>query len=137
MNAEHERRTLTVRLGATERTRRETHDRIAAMERGEDVESRHVLVLEDEGDLARLVSETNLELLRAIRRHEPASMRATAALVGRDHKEVHRNLTELAALGVVEFEQDGRAKRPLVRFDAIEIEVRMTDDESEPESVAV
>lgn len=121
-------RTLTVRIDAAERTRHEARERIAAMEAGEAVESRHVLVLESEADLARLVSETNLELLRAIRRHEPASMRETATLVERDHKEVHRNLSELETLGVVEFEQDGRAKRPIVRFDDIEIDIAIGSD---------
>jgi predicted transcriptional regulator len=127
-------RTLTVRIDAAERTRREARERIAAMERGEDTESRHVLVLEDETALARLVSETNIELLRAIRNHEPTSMRETAALVERDHKEVHRNLTELETLGIVAFEREGRAKRPVVRFDAIEIDIPVLAGEEETET---
>ena len=127
-------RTLTVRIDAAERTRREARERIAAMERGEDTESRHVLVLEDDADLARLVSETNIELLRAIRNHEPTSMRETAVLVERDHKEVHRNLTELETLGIIEFERDGRAKRPIVRFDAIEIDIPVTAEDSDTET---
>lgn len=131
----HER-TLTVRIDAAERTRREARERIAAMERGEDRESRHVLVLEDEADLARLVSETNIELLRAIRNHEPTSMRETAALVERDHKEVHRNLTELETLGIIEFEREGRAKRPVVRFDAIEIDIPVIAGDGETETDA-
>jgi predicted transcriptional regulator len=127
-------RTLTVRIDAAERTRREARERIAAMERGEDIESRHVLVLEDDAALARLVSETNIELLRAIRNHEPTSMRETAALVERDHKEVHRNLTELETLGIVEFEREGRAKRPVVRFDAIEIDIPVLTERDETET---
>ncbi|MDR5674766.1 hypothetical protein RH858_16725, partial [Halalkaliarchaeum sp. AArc-GB] len=73
----------------------------------------------------RLLSPANLQLLRAIREHEPESMREAADVVDRDFKEVHRNLTELEALNVVEFETDGRAKRPIVRFDEIDVEVSL------------
>ncbi|EMA17170.1 HVO_A0114 family putative DNA-binding protein [Haloarcula amylolytica] len=117
--------TLTVRVGDGTTTKEQTCERIRAMERGEDIEVRHVLVLEDESDLQRLFSPANLALLRAIREHEPESMRETATLVGRDFKEVHRNLTELETLNVIEFEQSGRSKRPVVRFDEIDIEVSL------------
>ncbi len=117
--------TLTVRVGDGMTTKEQTRERIRAMERGEDLEDRHVLVLEDESDLQRLLSPANLALLRTIREHEPESMRETADLVGRDFKEVHRNLTELETLNVIEFEQSGRSKRPVVRFDEIDIEVSL------------
>lgn len=123
-----EPRTLTVRVGQAERTRQEALDRVCAAERGEGVAERHVLDFEDEADLARLVSETNLELLRAIAEEDPESMRQVEETVGRDHKEVHRNLTELEALGVVEFVEEGRAKRPIVRFDELEITIPIRRD---------
>lgn len=117
--------TLIVRVGDGEQTKQETRDRLRALEAGEDIEDRHVLVLDDEADLQRLLSPTNLELLRAIREHEPESMRAAADLVDRDFKEVHRNLTELGTLNVIEFERSGRSKRPIVRFDEIDAEITL------------
>lgn len=126
-----ETKTLIVRLGDGSKTRQEARDRVRAMERGEAVADRHVLVLDDEADLHRLLSPVNLALLRAIRRHEPESMRATADLVDRDFSDVHRNLTELEALNVVEFASEGRAKRPVVRFDEIDIEVSLDPDETD------
>lgn len=119
--------TLTVRIDDEGRTRAEARERVKSLADGEDVDERHVLVLDDESDLHRLLRPTNLALLRAIREQEPESMRAAAELVDRDFKEVHRNLTELEALNVVAFEQAGRAKRPIVRFDEIDIEVSLTD----------
>ena len=116
--------TLTIRLDAAEDVRREARKRIAALERGEEVDDQHVLVLEDETELARLLRPANVELLSAIRTHEPESMRRAAELVDRDFKEVHRNLTELANLNVIELERDGRAKRPVLRYDALDIEVQ-------------
>ena len=116
-------KTLTVRLGDGDDERDALLEDVAAMERGEDIEDRHVL--DDEADLHRLLSPTNLGLLRAIRQHKPESMREAAELVERDFKEVHRNLTELEALHVIELEQEGRSKRPVVRFDEIDVEVSL------------
>ncbi len=126
-DTEAEPRTLYVRVDDADRTRAETREAIAAMERGESVADKHVLDLETEADLARLVSETNLELLRTIAQQSPQSMRETATLVERDFKEVHRNLRELAEFGVIEFEEDGRAKRPVIRFDELVIDIPVGD----------
>jgi predicted transcriptional regulator len=124
--------TLEVRLDGENQTDELLAD-VQAMERGEDVPERHVLVLENEAELHRLLSPANLELLRAIRQHDPESMRAAANLVDRDFKEVHRNLTELDALNVIDLVKDGKSKRPVVRFD--EIDINLSLDSNGTESV--
>lgn len=48
--------------------------------------------------------------MRVIRDESPESIRKTARLVGRDKKNVHEELTTLEALGVIRFEDNGRAK---------------------------
>jgi predicted transcriptional regulator len=118
-----------VRVGRTEQTRQEAREKIAALERGEDVEDMLVLNLPNYAELARLMREKNLELLRVLVQHDPASIREAAELVDRDYKEVHRNLNELKTLGVVEFEDVGRSKQPVVHFDELEIDVSLTDPE--------
>ena len=125
-----ESKTLEVRLDGENQTDKLLAD-IQAMERGEDVPDRHVLVLDSEAELQRLLSPSNLDLLRAIRQHEPESMRATAELVDRDFKEVHRNLTELDALNVIDLIEEGRSKRPVVRFDEIDINLSLDSDGTE------
>lgn len=123
------RTTLHVRVGEGDRLRREARDRLRAAERGEDLEDADpVLNFESFADFARLMSEVNLQLLRAVARDEPESIRQAAGLVDRDYKEVHRNLTELEALGVIEFVEEGRSKRPVVPFDEIDVELSMTDE---------
>jgi predicted transcriptional regulator len=116
--------TLEVRLDSDEQNSELLED-IRALERGDEVEERHVLVLDNETELQRLLSPSNLELLRTIRSHEPDSMRAAADLVDRDFKQVHRNLTELDALNVIDLQKEGRSKRPVVRFDEIDIELSL------------
>lgn len=128
------KRTLHVRVNAAERTRSETRDAIRRLDAGESVADRFVLDLESEADLARLISEPNLELLRTIARFEPASMRETAALVDRDYRDVHRNLTELAAMNVVDLRAEGRSKRPIVRFDELEVEISVGPDPEDSEA---
>ena len=125
-----ESKTLEVRLDGENQTE-QLLTNIQAMERGEDVPDRHVLVLDTEVELQRLLSPSNLDLLRAIRQHEPKSMRAVAELVDRDFKEVHRNLTELDALNVIDLVEAGRAKRPVVRFDEIDINLSLDSDGTE------
>jgi predicted transcriptional regulator len=49
------------------------------------------------------------------------SIRETARLVDRDIKQVSENLERLDEYGVVEFVEDGRAKRPVVPYDEIDI----------------
>lgn len=117
--------TLTIRVGAADDTKAEFRQRLRAMERDEDVDDMHVLVLDSMDDVERLFRATNVELLEAIAEHEPASIREAAELVGRGHKEVLQNIDELEQLGLIDLEQDGRAKRPRTRYRKLEIEVSL------------
>jgi len=125
-----EAKTLEVRLDGESQTEQLLKD-IETMERGEDLPERHVLVLETEAELQRLLSPSNLDLLRAIRRHDPESMRAAAELVDRDFKDVHRNLTELDSLNIITLIEEGRSKRPVVRFDEIDINLSLDSNDRE------
>jgi Predicted transcriptional regulator len=58
-----------------------------------------------------------------IAQDEPASIREAARLVDRDIKQVSTNLERLAAYNVIEFIEDGRAKRPVVKYDEIDIQL--------------
>lgn len=123
--------TLHVRIESTDDYRERVHADLEALERGEldDEPDRYELSLPDEWALSRVFSASNIELIRTIAKHEPSSMRETAELVDRDIKEVHRNLSELERLGLVEFEQEGRAKRPLIWYDEIDVKIDMPTSE--------
>lgn len=121
--AEHEQR-VQERLEQIDDGRREPFDET------------HVLSVTDFKDLSRVLSETTLTLIEAIAEHEPESIRATARLVERDVSDVHRNLTELETLGIIEFEDNGRAKRPTVFYDEIEVSLSLpVSDEDDPSRV--
>ena len=107
------------RTAARERLRR-----AEAGERGEAIEQdvRIVVNFEEFDDIDRLMRTSNLELIEAIVSERPRSIRETAAIVGRDYREVHRNLEELQSLGVIEFVTDGQRKKPILREDADSID---------------
>ncbi|WP_331232370.1 HVO_A0114 family putative DNA-binding protein [Natronorarus salvus] len=108
------------RTAARERLRR-----AEAGESGEAVEQdvRFILNFEEFEDVDRLMRTSNLELVEAIVTDRPESIRQAAAAVDRDYREVHRNLKELEALGVVEFETVGKSKKPILREGAENIDL--------------
>lgn len=126
--------TLKVTIGEGDRLRRTARERIRAAERGEPLEDADpVLNFDSYATLAKFFSETNLALLDAIVDDEPPSIRQAAALVDRDYRDVHRNLSELESLGVVQFEGGGpgKAKKPIVPYDEIDITLSLGEDSVE------
>ncbi|WP_336339675.1 HVO_A0114 family putative DNA-binding protein [Haloarcula brevis] len=118
--------TLKVTVGNSEHLKQRTRNRIKAAQDGADLdEAQPVLNFDSYTELSRLLSPKNLELLEAISEHEPASIREAADLVDRDYKQVHRNLSELEDIGVIEFEPggSGQAKKPLLAYDGLEIDI--------------
>lgn len=76
-------------------------------------------------------TDSTLTLLRALNVHEPASIREAARLVDRDKKNVYDQLRKLAAYGVVEFVEEGNAKRPIVAYDEIVFDFAVSLDSEE------
>ncbi len=112
-------------------------DALAALDRGETPEPHLEVVYHDPADVHRVTRPKSLELLRAIVQHDPGSIRETARLVERDVSQVHRNLTELKELHLVELVDDGQSKRPSVWYDAIDIDLPlMTPDVGSDEATA-
>lgn len=112
-------------------------DALAALDRGETPEPHLEVVYHDPADVHRVTRPKSLELLRAIVQHNPDSIRETARLVDRDVSQVHRNLTELEELHLVELVTDGQSKRPSVWYEAIDIDLPlMTPDVGSDEATA-
>jgi predicted transcriptional regulator len=122
--------TLTITVGRGDRLEAQTIDRIRAAAAGEELDDdQPTLNFDSYSTLARFLSDCNLELLETVTSEQPDSISETARLVDRDYREVHRNLTELAALGLLHFDGDGpgSAKRPVVEYDDIEVAIPLSD----------
>ena len=129
-----ETRTLTVRVGTPEAAFDALGERFAALDAGDRPEPLFEVVLQREKDLQRLLNPRNIRLVRTIACQKPSSIRETARLVERDVDQVHDNLHELKQMNLIDFEQEGRAKRPTVWYDAIEIELPISNRGGPPTS---
>ena len=98
--------------------------------------SEYVLSLPDEETLERVLRAKNIELIRTTATEEPESVRELARLVDRDIKNVSTALNRLEEIGLVELEDAGRAKRPTVWYDHVEIDIQMTPDGADDTDVA-
>jgi len=122
-------RVLHIRFERSDSDRIE--ETLRAIDAGETPEPYFECTFHDSDQLHQVRRPKNLELLRTIAREEPNGIRETARLVDRDVRQVHRNLTELEALGLIDFEQDGRSKRPSVWYDTIEVDLPLVESDGE------
>jgi len=125
-----DRTVLTVRVATAADAFDELEERFETLDAGNSPAPLHEVVLQRESDLNRLLAPKTVELLRTIARESPASIRETARMVERDVRQVHDDLTDLAHLNLVVFETEGRAKRPVVWYDDIDIELPITDEDT-------
>jgi predicted transcriptional regulator len=68
----------------------------------------------------------------------PNAGNPTTSVVGGCQKQVHRNLSELEDIGVIEFEGDGsgQAKKPVLAYDGLEIDIPFADSDESVGTVA-
>ena len=119
--------TLRIQIGSDEPAFDGLEETFAALDDGSIPEPSGELVLSVESlaTLTRILRETNVALLQAIADHDPESMRETARLVGRSIPQVKANLDELESYGLIRYEHHGRAKRPVLPYDEIEIDAHI------------
>ncbi|WP_049996620.1 HVO_A0114 family putative DNA-binding protein [Halococcus sediminicola] len=104
-------------------------------ERSDETETSHPTIsFPDVDTVTGVFTDSTLALLRALNMHKPASIREAARLVDRDKKNVYDQLRRLAAYGVVEFVEDGNAKRPVVPYDEIMFDFAVSLSSSDRES---
>ena len=113
--------TLVVTVKSSDPFHDDVTDGSEALERDGAVDSPPTLSFTSYDDLMGTLTPRVLDLIEAIRREEPSSINETARVVDRDVKNVHEELTRLAQLGIVLFEEEGQRKRPIVWFDELVI----------------
>ena len=72
--------------------------------------------------MARVLSDENMALLKAVREQRPDSMDALAQVVGKHAPNVSRSLHAMAAYGLVEFVRNGRIVTPQATFEHLSVE---------------
>jgi predicted transcriptional regulator len=87
-------------------------------ERGDRLQERH-LAFENWDTLVRVLTGKRMELLRYVRHHDVASIRALAKALGRDYSNVHADVQALIEAGLLDISNGG------VRADYDTIETRI------------
>jgi len=128
--------TLVVTVTSSSEFHDDIVDGIEALERGDAVGSTPTLSFTSYDDLMATLTPRVLELIEAISRNEPSSINETARVVDRDVRNVHEELVRLARLGIIFFEEDGQAKRPVVWFDELVINLPFDSDAGDTATAA-
>jgi predicted transcriptional regulator len=81
-----------------------------------------ILTFEDLPLLTRTLSPARWALLRDLRQKGTTSIYELAKRLGRDYKNVHTDVTQLAALGLIERDAEGRVAVP---WDVLRTEFRL------------
>jgi len=112
---------LVVTVTSSDEFHDDVTESIVSLDQSESVDSAPTLSFTSYDDLMATLTPRVLELIEAIRREEPSSINEAARTVDRDVKNVHEELSQLAQLGIILFEEDGQSKRPIVWFDELVI----------------
>jgi len=115
---------LRITSQPAEAHRRSAIERAERWEDGEAVP--RVVNFQNPSDLRGLLTDRRIELLRSIMTAAADSIRQLADRVGRDVKSVHDDLGVLAEYDIVHFEENGRAKRPFVPYERIEVSLEIS-----------
>ncbi len=95
-------------------------------DKGEDV-SYEKLVFESYEAFRKVLTPERLKIMHVIREKEPKSVYELAKILGRDRRNVIKDLEILELLGLVEFEEEKRGKRksrrPVVPYNEIEVSI--------------
>jgi predicted transcriptional regulator len=113
--------TLVVTVKSASEFHDDVTDGIKTLEQEDTVDSTPLLSFTSYDDLMETLTPRVLDLIEAIRRDDPSSINEAARVVDRDVKNVHEELSRLAQLGIIFFEEDGQGKRPVVWFDGLVI----------------
>lgn len=120
--------TLVVTVASSDEFHEDVRSALDALARGESVDEPPTIAFGSYDDLMATLTPRVLDLIEAVRRQAPESINGTARLVDRDVKNVHEELSRLARLGILYFEEEGRSKRPVVWFDELVIELPFESD---------
>ncbi|MFQ3475737.1 transcriptional regulator [Halonotius sp. F2-221B] len=127
--------TLRITARSSEAHKQDAIERAERWEAGEEVP--RVINFQNPSDLRALLTDRRVELLQSVMSETAGSIRQLADRVDRDVKSVHDDLQVLADYDIVSFEQDGRAKRPFVPYEQIEVSLEISTPEPGDDTAAV
>jgi predicted transcriptional regulator len=122
--------TLLVTVESDDEVYRDGLEAIERLEDGGPVDEPDAFSFPSVELLFETFNSRTMRLLETIADAEPGSIRETARLVDRDVKNVHEELSELERLGLIRFEREGRAKRPIFPYEEVVISLPFHRDDA-------
>lgn len=92
---------------------------------GEEITETDITFVEP-SDVQRLLTPKRLELIQTLMSEEVGSIRELAEVLDRNPSEVHDDVHTLEEYGIIELRKEGRAKKPVVPYDDIDINVSLS-----------
>ena len=117
--------TLKIETRTWEDAKSEALEKARRFDEGEEVTETNITFVEP-SDIQRLLTPKRLELIQTLMTEEVASIRELAEVLDRNPSEVHDDVHTLEEYGVIELREDGRAKKPVVPYDDIDISVSLS-----------
>ncbi|MFQ3474939.1 transcriptional regulator [Halonotius sp. F2-221B] len=81
-------------------------------------------------DIRQLLTDRRLEVMRSIMTAPPDSISDLADRLGRNYSDVHGDVEVLADHDIVYFDTDGRAKRPVIPYERVRVDIEVVGDAS-------
>jgi predicted transcriptional regulator len=116
--------TKKIQIGVSDSTctARDFIDAWKRAERGEKMETQQRLNFENLETLLQALTPGRWVLLKTLRTNGPMSIRALAKALGRDYKNVHKDVRRLESIGLIGRTQDDKVEVP---WDIIEARLRL------------
>ena len=76
-------------------------------------------------ELNRILTPQRKKLLDVIKKEQPSSLKKLAELVGRDYKNVYKDITLLEKMGFLKLKRKGKRLIPVVDYDIIDVQLKV------------
>jgi len=102
---------------------KETKEVMETLAEGKSVEPSSYVAFEDLDLVTKVLTKERMALLKAIRQHNPSSIRELARLLGRNYKNVHSDVMLLSEYGILDLQKEGKSRKPYLGYEELEIAV--------------
>jgi predicted transcriptional regulator len=124
--------TLTIESKMWTEAKEKTLEKARRFDEGEEIDETNVVFV-DPADVQRILTPKRMEMIETLMSKdiEVGSIRELAEVLNRNPSEVHEDVHTLEEYGIVVLRDEGRAKKPVVPYDDININVSLSRSNGE------
>lgn len=126
-DADARSKTLTVESKTWTDAKEEALEKARRFDEGEEIDETNVVFV-DPADVQRILTPKRMEMIETLMSEdtEVGSIRELAEVLDRNPSEVHEDVHTLEEYSIIVLQDEGRAKRPVVPYDDININVSLS-----------